>query len=127
MNDLELAELLSLRMETTSSGMVKYFNSRGECHRKFGPAMIMPNGDREWLMHDQNHRDDGPAVEYANLLMWYQNGQLHREDGPAYIIPGHCEDWFLHGRRHRIGGPAVIDLTHMREDEWWENGHVVKR
>ena len=30
------------------------------------------------------HREDGPAVEYANgYKEWWQNGQLHRLDGPA--------------------------------------------
>ena len=30
------------------------------------------------------HREDGPAIEYANgNKHWYLNGKLHREDGPA--------------------------------------------
>lgn len=32
----------------------------------------------------ERHREDGPAVEYADgSKYWYQNGELHREDGPA--------------------------------------------
>ena len=30
------------------------------------------------------HREDGPAVEWANgNKAWYRNGKQHREDGPA--------------------------------------------
>ena len=33
---------------------------------------------------DKRHREDGPAVEYADgSKEWYLNGKLHREDGPA--------------------------------------------
>ena len=41
------------------------------------------------------HRDDGPAVEYANgRRFWYQNGLLHRVDGPALELGDHGVYWY---------------------------------
>jgi hypothetical protein len=51
--------------------------------------------DREMTI---KHREDGPAVEYADGgKAWYINGELHREDGPAieYATGGKC--WFING------------------------------
>ena len=49
------------------------------------PTMTIDTvGTKEWYLNGQRHREDGPAVEYANGdKYWYLNGQLHREDGPA--------------------------------------------
>jgi len=59
------------------------------------------NNRTEWYnMEGQLHREDGPAVEYANGDKYYYiNGKYHREDGPAmewrngykcYYINGKC-------------------------------------
>jgi len=33
-------------------------------------------GDKRWYQHDRLHRDDGPAVEWADeLKSWYLNGK----------------------------------------------------
>jgi len=54
------------------------------------------------------HREDGPAVEYANGdKLWYQNGELHREDGPAVEYANGYKSWFINGKRHREDGPAI--------------------
>jgi hypothetical protein len=62
----------------------------------------------EWRTEDGKlHRDDGPAVEYADgTQVWYINGQKHREDGPAYIIGG-TSYWYKYGKIHREDGPAI--------------------
>lgn len=46
------------------------------------------------------HREDGPAIEYADgRIEYWVEGKLHREDGPAIVYPGvdngYC--WFLNG------------------------------
>lgn len=44
------------------------------------------------------HREDGPAMEYADgSKMWYFNGNRHREDGPALIREDGTEHWYLNG------------------------------
>lgn len=50
-------------------------DSTGCFHRTDGPAVIRPNGRREW---------------------WF-NGRLHRTDGPAVIDPTGIEEWRYHG------------------------------
>ena len=46
----------------------------------------------------QLHRDEGPAVEYADgTKKWYQNGVLHREDGPAVVWYDGDEAWWFNG------------------------------
>ena len=45
---------------------------------------VNDDGNKEWRVDGVLHREDGPAVEYANGdKEWYFNGKRHREDGPA--------------------------------------------
>jgi len=33
------------------------------------------NGDKFWFLNDELHREDGPAIEYADgTKLWYLNG-----------------------------------------------------
>jgi len=50
---------------------------------------------------------------------WRQNGLLHREDGPAIEWADGGKSWWLNGKRHREDGPAM-DLSNHKE--WWING-----
>jgi len=37
---------------------------------------IRSNGAKEWYLNDKRHREDGPAVEYADgQKEWYLNGK----------------------------------------------------
>ena len=61
---------------------------------------VYKDGTKEWrwYLNDELHREDGPAMEYANgNKSWYLKGKLHREDGPtvAYVDSG--KDWYLNG------------------------------
>jgi len=52
-----------------------------------------------WYLNDQRHREDGPAVEWADGdKYWYLNDQLHREDGPAIEHANGGKDWYLNGQ-----------------------------
>lgn len=67
------------------------------------------------------HRDDGPAVEYADgTCSWYRRGKIHREDGPAITRSDGDKEWWVWNQRHRADGPAVerADGT----SEWWVQG-----
>jgi hypothetical protein len=64
-------------------------------------------GTKRW--YDSNgkvHRDDGPAVEYANgYNAWYQHGNCHRDDGPAMEWVSGRKFWYLNNK-------------HLTFDEW---------
>ena len=53
-------------------------------------------GNKRWFNHiGQLHRDNGPAIEYANgSKVWIKNGKCHRINGPAIqYANGHKEYW----------------------------------
>ena len=108
--------LQRLRLEAALGGQpVSYAYAEGYAVRAH------PNGARGWYRNDQRHRDDGPAVEWADgTLEWRRHGLLHREDGPAVERADGTLEWWRHGLLHREDGPAV-----ERADgtlEWWRDG-----
>ena len=47
-------------------------------------------------MNGKRHREDGPAVIWANgTKSWYMNGKQHREDGPAIERADGSKSWWL--------------------------------
>jgi hypothetical protein len=65
-------------------------------------------GTKRWWLNGKLHREDGPAIEYANgTKKWYLNGVRHREDGPAIEWANGGKTWYLNGVHHREDGPAV--------------------
>jgi hypothetical protein len=75
----------------------------------------------EWYLNSKYHREDGPAIEWANgNKAWYLNGQLHREDGPAIETVDGNNHWFLYGQLHREDGPA-FELSDGTK-RWFLNG-----
>jgi len=56
-------------------------------------------GDKAWFLNGKYHREDGPAVEYANGdKFWYLNGKPHRVDGPAAEYTNGDKFWYLNGK-----------------------------
>jgi hypothetical protein len=93
----------------------------GQLHREDGPAIEWADGSKYWWVNDQRHREDGPAIERADgSKEWYLNGQLHREDGPACEYADGSKYWYLNDQLHREDGPAVeyADGTKF----WYLNG-----
>jgi len=82
---------------------------------------ILRNGTIEW--HNEAgrlHREDGPAIEYANgTKEWWVNGQRHRVNGPAIERADGAKFWYLNGKRHRVDGPACEWADGYKE--WWLN------
>jgi len=69
---------------------------------------VWPDGYKYWSLNDELHREDGPAVEYAEGdKFWYLNGKWHREDGPAVEYADGSKYWYLNGKLHREDGPAI--------------------
>jgi hypothetical protein len=53
----------------------------------------------EWYLNNMLHREDGPAIEYADGdKHWYLNGKRHREDGPACKLEDGYKAWFWKGK-----------------------------
>ena len=49
---------------------------------------------------EQLHREDGPAIEYADgSKSWWINGKHHREDGPAIEREDGYKAWYINGKR----------------------------
>ena len=78
---------------------------------------VHPNGDKYWLLNDQIHREDGPAVEKANgTKEWCLNGEHHREDGPAIEWSDGYKEWYLNDKRvteeeHKRMTSPIIEMT----------------
>jgi hypothetical protein len=71
---------------------------KGIVHRENGPAVEYANGSKHWYKDGQRHRENGPAVEYADgSKQWWVNDHLHREDGPAIVRKDGKKWWLLHG------------------------------
>ena len=64
------------------------------------PEMIIDEyGTKRWWLNGQYHREDGPAVEYADgSKFWYLNDKRHREDGPAIEWTNGTKEWYLNGK-----------------------------
>ena len=57
-------------------------------------------GAKRYYVNNVLHREDGPAVEYANGNKgWYKNGKLHREDGPSIEYIYGDKRWYYQGER----------------------------
>ena len=65
---------------------------------KLPTKTICDGGIEQWTVKGKLHREDGPALIFADGgSYWYLNGLLHRENGPAIeFLNGHRE-WYLRG------------------------------
>ena len=71
------------------------------------------DGTKRWYLHGKYHREDGPAMEWANgTKTWYLNGNRHREDGPAREYASGTKEWFLHGEK--VHPETLVDLQLSR-------------
>ena len=79
--------------------------------------IITENNCIEYKLNGNFHREDGPAVIWPDgTKEWWINGKRHKEDGPAFIREDHKE-WWINYKRHRIDGPAVTFQN--GEKQWW--------
>ena len=69
-------------------------------------------GTKRWYKGDKLHRDDGPAIEYANGdKEWYKDGKCHRDNGPAIERAYGEKYWYENGKflDAEIGGIRVYE------------------
>ena len=56
-------------------GTKRYYNENNQLHRENGPAIEYANGGKEWYINNQRYREEGSAIEYADGdKYWYING-----------------------------------------------------
>jgi hypothetical protein len=83
----------------TDKDGVKRWYKNGNLHREDGPAIEYANGDKYWYLNGNRHREDGPAIERASGdRVWYLNDNRHREDGPAIEYASGSKFWYLNGK-----------------------------
>ena len=106
-----------------SKGTIEY-RLNGKLHREDGPAVEWANdGNKYWYQNGKRHRTDGPAIEDADgTKEWYINGVLHRTDGPAIEDPNGHKEWWVNGKRHRTDGPAIEWANGNKY--WYINGVI---
>ncbi len=76
--------------------------------------VIDEHGTEYYYINGKLHREDGPAIIYANGgKQWYTNGKLHREDGPAIIYNNGHKEWWINGHRVSESGTALHRLDHI--------------
>ena len=56
-------------------------------------------GDKVWHLNGKRHREDGPAIEWADgTKQWWLNGKRHREEGPAVEYEDGYKEWWLNDK-----------------------------
>ena len=76
-----------------------------------------PDGASELYLNGLLHREDGPAIEYADgSRFWYRNGKCHRDDGPAIEYADGSRYWYQNDKYHRDDGPAI---EHANGTRYW--------
>lgn len=86
------------RLEVDKWGNKFWYDENDLSHREDGPAIEFANGNKHWYVHGKRHRDDGPASEISSgCEYWYKDDQLHREDGPAIKYINGNSYWFYRG------------------------------
>jgi hypothetical protein len=77
----------------------KFWYFKRKLHREDGPAIEFANGEKHWFLNDKLHREDGPAIEGTNGdKHWCLNGVLHRKDGPAVEYANGTVEWYINGK-----------------------------
>lgn len=107
----------SIEFGGTDSERIEWRNKRFELHKIGGPAIIYINGDEEWFVNGNPHREDGPAIirDGGKHKEWWINGERHRENGPALIDKYGNMAWLQHDKGHREDGPALIRKDGKKE------------
>jgi len=112
-------------IETNYKGDTFYYSDAEKTilHREDGPAIEYANGRKDWFLNGQRHRCDGPAIEDPDgYKCWFLNDYIHRENGPAVEWSDGHKDWYLNGERHREDGPAIECVDGRKE--WYRNGKL---
>jgi hypothetical protein len=107
----------------TSSKIIKWMLPRERLHREFKPAVIYPDGRKEWWLNGKRHRVGGPAVKHISntffIYEWWILGKLHRYNAPA-VMTNKLEEWWYDGKLHRLDGPATKNFNKDRGTTYYQ-------
>jgi hypothetical protein len=81
-------------------GVEQMCNPKEVAQRLSGELKVEINrlGTKRWYLKGKLHREDAPAIEYADGgKAWYLNGEFHREDGPAIEYANGDKEWWVKG------------------------------
>ena len=80
-------------------------------------CLIKPKGDKEYYIDGRLHREDGPAIEYANGdKAYYIDGKLHREDGPAIECVSGKKYYYLNDIKVEAKDLPNYELVRLRKE-----------
>jgi hypothetical protein len=83
-----------------SGGNKRWQNEYGQLHREDGPAIEYADGGKSWWINGEVHRENGPAEDYVSgYRAWSIHGIEHREDGPAIEYGDGRKEWYLQGKQ----------------------------
>ena len=118
--------MIEYKVKVYNSGNKEWYIN-GKFHREDGPAVEYADGDKCWYINGERHREDGPAVECANgSKLWFLNGKRHREDGPAIEYVDGDRYWYVNGKCHREDGPAIEYAWYINDKEYTEQEYLAK-
>jgi len=101
------------------NGTKRWFNQKDQLHREDGPAVEYADGTKRWFQQGKFHRDDGPSIEYNNGdKFWYQHDQLHREDGPAVEYTNGYQEWWIKGEQLKFSSQEEFE-RYMKLKAFW--------
>jgi hypothetical protein len=112
----EEIKMSSITYEVTVSEYYTVWKLDGKFHREDGPAIEWANGSKSWYINGKYHREDGPAIEASDgYKAWCLDGIYHRNDGPAIEAYG-SEYWYLNGEElteeeHRVRTQPAVEMT----------------
>lgn len=96
-------------------------NEYGLRHKLGQPSLVFPDGEEQWFVNGQLHRDDGPAITKPDgSKYWVIENKYHRTDGPAMHLASGHKEWWVNGKKHRIDGPAIECVNGHKQ--WFING-----
>jgi hypothetical protein len=79
---------------------------------------VHTNGTKSWYLNDKRHREDGPAIEFADgTKSWWLDDKLHRVGGPAVEYANGHKVWYLNGKHlteeefNEKMNPTVKEMT----------------
>jgi hypothetical protein len=78
--------------------------SYADIPKNYTGIVVWPNGEKQWRLNRELHREDGPAIVCPNGAKdWFLNGRLHREEGPCT----ECKDCQSGNFEPASGSPEV--------------------
>lgn len=81
--------------------------------------IINIDGDIFYLQNDELHRDDGPAIEFANGIQWWmQRGKLHRENGPAIVDKREFMEYWINGE-----SATEEEIINIKRNKWIDRSY----